>query len=74
MSNGQALEELRTEGYVILRGVLSDPVLKEVRDALRPLLDRQAWGAAGFFGDRTDRKSTRLNSSHEFVSRMPSSA
>ena len=23
---------------------------------------------------RTDRKSTRLNSSHEFVSRMPSSA
>ena len=24
--------------------------------------------------DKTDRKSTRLNSSHEFVSRMPSSA
>ena len=24
--------------------------------------------------DRRDRKSTRLNSSHEFVSRMPSSA
>ena len=24
--------------------------------------------------DRVDRKSTRLNSSHEFVSRMPSSA
>ena len=24
--------------------------------------------------DLTDRKSTRLNSSHEFVSRMPSSA
>ena len=24
--------------------------------------------------DRADRKSTRLNSSHEFVSRMPSSA
>ncbi|MBV8177950.1 MAG: phytanoyl-CoA dioxygenase family protein [Mycobacterium sp.] len=55
MSNGQALEELRTEGYVILRGVLSDPAQKEVRDALRPLLDRQAWGAAGFFGDRTRR-------------------
>ena len=26
------------------------------------------------FGKATDRKSTRLNSSHEFVSRMPSSA
>ena len=25
-------------------------------------------------GDQEDRKSTRLNSSHEFVSRMPSSA
>ena len=27
-----------------------------------------------FLLKRTDRKSTRLNSSHEFVSRMPSSA
>ena len=26
------------------------------------------------FNAQTDRKSTRLNSSHEFVSRMPSSA
>ena len=26
------------------------------------------------FGGEQDRKSTRLNSSHEFVSRMPSSA
>ena len=25
-------------------------------------------------GEKADRKSTRLNSSHEFVSRMPSSA
>ena len=30
------------------------------------------WGLLGLFG--LDRKSTRLNSSHEFVSRMPSSA
>ena len=29
-------------------------------------------GTAAF--DESDRKSTRLNSSHEFVSRMPSSA
>ena len=34
-------------------------------DDLKSLGDRQA---------PTDRKSTRLNSSHEFVSRMPSSA
>src|ERR1044071_6057674 len=26
------------------------------------------------YGDREDRKSTRLNSSHEWISRMPSSA
>ena len=30
--------------------------------------------SAAFFGLARDRKSTRLNSSHEFVSRMPSSA
>ena len=28
----------------------------------------------GNFGDGLDRKSTRLNSSHEWISRMPSSA
>jgi ectoine hydroxylase-related dioxygenase (phytanoyl-CoA dioxygenase family) len=55
MSNGQALEELRTDGYVILRDVLSDPVLEEVRNALRPLLDCQAWGKGEFFGNRTRR-------------------
>jgi ectoine hydroxylase-related dioxygenase (phytanoyl-CoA dioxygenase family) len=55
MSNGEALNELRTDGYVILRGVLADPVLEEARNALRPLLDRQAWGKAGFFGYRTKR-------------------
>ena len=30
--------------------------------------------AAVYVNDHEDRKSTRLNSSHEFVSRMPSSA
>ncbi len=55
MSNGQALEELRTDGYVILRGVLPDPVLEEARNALRPLLDRQAWAKGEFFGNRTRR-------------------
>jgi ectoine hydroxylase-related dioxygenase (phytanoyl-CoA dioxygenase family) len=55
MSNGQALEQLRTDGYVILRDVLPGPVLEEVCGALRPLLDQQAWGKGEFFGDRTRR-------------------
>lgn len=55
MSNGQALEALRGDGYVILRDVLPDPVLNEARSALRPLLDRQVWGRGEFFGDRTRR-------------------
>lgn len=55
MSNGQALEELRTDGYVILRDVLPEPVLKQARNALAPLLDSQAWGKGEFFGDRTRR-------------------
>jgi ectoine hydroxylase-related dioxygenase (phytanoyl-CoA dioxygenase family) len=55
MSNDQALEELRTDGYVILRRVLPDAVLEEVRNALRPLIDAQTWGKGEFFGDRTRR-------------------
>ncbi|MGA8544186.1 MAG: phytanoyl-CoA dioxygenase family protein [Mycobacterium sp.] len=55
MSNGAALDELRSEGYVILRGVLPRPVLEEVRNALRPLLDHQTWGKGEFFGNRTRR-------------------
>lgn len=55
MSNGQALEQLRTDGYVILRNVLLDPVLEQARSALRPLLDRQAWAKGDFFGNRTRR-------------------
>ena len=46
------------------------------RDAI-PIDDPVAGlGAIGHqkLGLRSDRKSTRLNSSHEFVSRMPSSA
>ena len=35
---------------------------------------RQIPIASGYRDWETDRKSTRLNSSHEFVSRMPSSA
>ena len=38
---------------------------RALKDISLPLYDRKVTG---------DRKSTRLNSSHEFVSRMPSSA
>jgi ectoine hydroxylase-related dioxygenase (phytanoyl-CoA dioxygenase family) len=55
MSDGQALEELRADGYVILRDVFPDPVLEEARSALRSLVDRQAWGKGEFFGNRTRR-------------------
>ena len=40
---------------------------KESKDTLVAILDNEK-------GTSADRKSTRLNSSHEFVSRMPSSA
>jgi ectoine hydroxylase-related dioxygenase (phytanoyl-CoA dioxygenase family) len=55
MSNGQALEQLRTDGYVILRDVVARAVVEEVCGALRPLLDQQPWGKGEFFGDRTRR-------------------
>ena len=51
------------------QGVLLNIVLGIVGAILGGLIF-SAFGAQGI----TDRKSTRLNSSHEFVSRMPSSA
>ena len=44
-----------------------DALARELKVHLQP--ERSYWGLAA-----RDRKSTRLNSSHEFVSRMPSSA
>jgi ectoine hydroxylase-related dioxygenase (phytanoyl-CoA dioxygenase family) len=55
MSNSQALEKLRTDGYLILRDVLPDPVVEQARSALRPLLERQPWGKGEFFGAQTKR-------------------
>ena len=50
-----------------------DMSLSELRELV---MDRVAWRAAihGAAKCRTDRKSTRLNSSHRCTSRMPSSA
>lgn len=55
MPNSQALDQLRTDGYVILRDVLPNSVLHEVRTALRWLMEQQAWAKGEFFGDRTKR-------------------
>jgi ectoine hydroxylase-related dioxygenase (phytanoyl-CoA dioxygenase family) len=55
VSNGQALEKLRTDGYVVLCDVLPDSAVEEARSALLSLLDRQAWGKGDFFGNRTRR-------------------
>ena len=40
----------------------------------REFAKRHGWSAEFHVTDKADRKSTRLNSSHESVSRMPSSA
>ena len=55
-------------GYVLVKMDLTDEACHLVKNTPK---------VTGFLGSRTrprDRKSTRLNSSHEFVSRMPSSA
>ena len=55
---------------------LSSPFLLGF-DEIERALDRVVKGADGYPPyniERLDRKSTRLNSSHESVSRMPSSA
>ena len=46
----------------------------EIRDPQKTLPGAVAWGGVISGANFIDRKSTRLNSSHEFVSRMPSSA
>ena len=51
----EALQQLQTEGYVILPGLLSAPEVEEVSCALAPLLTRQPWGQGEFFGSRTRR-------------------
>ena len=61
---GQLTEAVRRKPYSV---VLFDEVEKAHPDVFNVLLQVLDDG-------RIDRKSTRLNSSHEFVSRMPSSA
>ena len=65
--------------------MMPDPTQKMMLDALREIRKKVVENAT-YVGDKfaeearkmhygeTDRKSTRLNSSHEWISRMPSSA
>ena len=55
-------------GHVIMRGNAQEWTLLPLR------YTRHVKAERGENGGKKDRKSTRLNSSHEFVSRMPSSA
>ena len=56
-------------------GFPTDRFRERQLDRARRLVADQRWSdAAALFDDILDRKSTRLNSSHEWISRMPSSA
>ena len=65
---GHALGLGRMQLYVQFERLLTEPEL----ETIRPLLRRRAQGEPLQY--ITDRKSTRLNSSHSQQSRMPSSA
>ena len=68
---------LNRRTLAILMGSLSVAVLGATIWALQPHRRGAGWQSELYNVDRvskSDRKSTRLNSSHEFVSRMPSSA
>mgnify|MGYP003345125697 CR=1 FL=1 len=67
----RALEELFTDdiadGFIVLGTPLSDLITSDVANGFAPELYELGRAIP-------DRKSTRLNSSHEWISRMPSSA
>ena len=54
-----------------IRALDENHELKRIPFEVDPILEISAFADRAVKGDR---KSTRLNSSHEFVSRMPSSA
>ena len=56
---------------------IDDAVMEEVRPSITKGMDESAWvqlQVEMLFSQLADRKSTRLNSSHNVASRMPSSA
>ena len=65
----RGIRELDADGSI---GILSDDVDEPYT---RPALSKKLWTDEEFTWDKVpDRKSTRLNSSHTDISRMPSSA
>ena len=60
-------------GMTVFAGVV-EAALSPILRRLRPLFPPELSGLVIFFAGTTDRKSTRLNSSHTMTSRMPSSA
>ena len=65
-------QETRKIRFGLLYDFRNPPQWRQPADRLyRETLDQIAWGENHGFEDR---KSTRLNSSHEIPSRMPSSA
>ena len=58
----------------MLRYYMEYQLRRQVTNNLLTLMDESVGSEQDYRDWETDRKSTRLNSSHEFVSRMPSSA
>ena len=71
-SDGEALVGLWLQGQKSVSDAASTEL--EQRDSLPVFQEGKDWLEAYFAGERPDRKSTRLNSSHITRSRMPSSA
>ena len=65
---------VKADGLAAGKGVIVAMTLQEAEDAVRDMLAGNAFGEAGSRVVIEDRKSTRLNSSHLKLSRMPSSA
>ena len=70
-SPGESISEVQIANWVVKSGdfVQNGQVIAEI-DSDKATLEMTAEAS----GEITDRKSTRLNSSHEWISRMPSSA
>ena len=57
-----------------LKNELSDGCVDFTDDSTEGFFEEAAMGSEALLDEYIDRKSTRLNSSHEWISRMPSSA
>ena len=79
-ANGALEQKLaaRYESELLPNFVAAHGRAPQNRDDARPLFESdplyQLWGSLVYASQGLDRKSTRLNSSHEWISRMPSSA